>query len=539
MAVIQISKIQVRRGLQENLPQLAGGEFGWSVDEGRLWIGNGTLTEGAPEEGNTEILTVRNDRLPALRYSFVGDESGYISKTHPNPSLSVIRTIQHKLDDFVNFRDFIKDDNAREPNPNYDYTETLQRAIDQTFPNGYDLDINAGVRRVLRIPAGRWQISNITVPPYATIVGEGKASTILYANIAPHPSAVGVVTFRDSQGNIGSQTNTLTSSLPSNVSISGLSVSLSYSGRAVTLENCNNMKFEDVGFFSGNTVPVDVDISKPRTLGQISQWAWSVAMQNTVADIKNISFENCSFRDGNFGIITVGQGTHITVSNCDFENLTYGVFSEGLGVAPRVTITQSYFNNIAKNGIYAVEYSSVISSFNSFDRVGFGNATVIDSLTPSHSVFYYDSSANYSFGDLIDRTQLEEEMVPIYEVINPGPDQLRSFNAWGTALTSAGYSDLLEDGATLTSQIYVHPNQSSVIDYRISRGAESRIGTIKITHLGGSPNFDEEYTESADIAVTTSWTTSGNSLVLEWSSISVAPWVGLSANISYQSKSFV
>jgi hypothetical protein len=57
MAVIQISKIQVRRGLQENLPQLASGELGWSIDERRLYIGNGTLVEGAPEVGVTEILT--------------------------------------------------------------------------------------------------------------------------------------------------------------------------------------------------------------------------------------------------------------------------------------------------------------------------------------------------------------------------------------------------------------------------------------------------------------------------------------------------
>jgi hypothetical protein len=58
MAVIQISKIQVRRGYQENLPQLGSGEMGWSIDERRLFIGNGTLSEGAPEIGNTEILTI-------------------------------------------------------------------------------------------------------------------------------------------------------------------------------------------------------------------------------------------------------------------------------------------------------------------------------------------------------------------------------------------------------------------------------------------------------------------------------------------------
>lgn len=57
MAVIQISKIQVRRGLAENLPNLASGEFGWSIDAQRLYIGNGTVAEGAPATGLTEIFT--------------------------------------------------------------------------------------------------------------------------------------------------------------------------------------------------------------------------------------------------------------------------------------------------------------------------------------------------------------------------------------------------------------------------------------------------------------------------------------------------
>lgn len=58
MAVIQISKIQVRRGLEENLPSLAAGELGWSVDSRRLYIGNGTLSEGSPATGRTEVLTI-------------------------------------------------------------------------------------------------------------------------------------------------------------------------------------------------------------------------------------------------------------------------------------------------------------------------------------------------------------------------------------------------------------------------------------------------------------------------------------------------
>lgn len=57
MAVITVSKIQVRSGLTTDLPALDTGEFGWCVDSQRLFIGKGTLAEGAPTTGVTEILT--------------------------------------------------------------------------------------------------------------------------------------------------------------------------------------------------------------------------------------------------------------------------------------------------------------------------------------------------------------------------------------------------------------------------------------------------------------------------------------------------
>lgn len=64
MAIVQISQIKHRRGLSENGPsnglQLASAEMGWDVDTQRLYIGNGTLAEGAPAVGNTEILTVKS-----------------------------------------------------------------------------------------------------------------------------------------------------------------------------------------------------------------------------------------------------------------------------------------------------------------------------------------------------------------------------------------------------------------------------------------------------------------------------------------------
>jgi len=57
MAILQISQIQVRRGLRQDLPQLASGELGWAIDTRQLYIGNGTIAEGAPSEGLSEVLT--------------------------------------------------------------------------------------------------------------------------------------------------------------------------------------------------------------------------------------------------------------------------------------------------------------------------------------------------------------------------------------------------------------------------------------------------------------------------------------------------
>ena len=64
MAIVQISRITNRKGRQENLPQLAGAELGWSINTRQLYIGNGTLQEGAPVIGNTEILTEFSEIVP-------------------------------------------------------------------------------------------------------------------------------------------------------------------------------------------------------------------------------------------------------------------------------------------------------------------------------------------------------------------------------------------------------------------------------------------------------------------------------------------
>ena len=60
MAVVQISKIQIRRGQKNQgsgLPQLSSGELGWAIDTQELYVGNGAVSEGAPRVGYTKVLT--------------------------------------------------------------------------------------------------------------------------------------------------------------------------------------------------------------------------------------------------------------------------------------------------------------------------------------------------------------------------------------------------------------------------------------------------------------------------------------------------
>ena len=73
MAIVQVSRITNRKGLSENLPQLAGAEFGWVIDQRKLFIGNGTISEGAPAIGNTEILTQYSDIIAiSSAYTYKG-----------------------------------------------------------------------------------------------------------------------------------------------------------------------------------------------------------------------------------------------------------------------------------------------------------------------------------------------------------------------------------------------------------------------------------------------------------------------------------
>jgi Pectate lyase superfamily protein/Major tropism determinant N-terminal domain len=191
MAILQISQIQVRRGLNQDLPQLASGEFGWSLDTQQLFIGNGTLAEGAPTVGVTEILTTSSDLKSLLgSYQYKGFAAGYQAVTGVDTFHPILRTLQDKLDDIVDVRDF-----GALGNGITDDTAAINRAIQNIYLSTLN-GVNPLVQRVIHFPAGNYLISSpILVPPNCTLIGAGKNNTII--NIAGH-SAYSVIATADS-----------------------------------------------------------------------------------------------------------------------------------------------------------------------------------------------------------------------------------------------------------------------------------------------------------------------------------------------------
>jgi hypothetical protein len=520
MAVIQISKIQVRRGLQENLPQLASGELGWSIDTQRLWIGNGTLQEGAPEIGNTEILTA-GTRLPgvlAALYTFEGAEASppYLSQTGPSLSLRVERRIQDKIDEQISLRDFITGTDKT----NGDYTEALQRAIDQIYPVGYD--DSYGIRRVLHIPAGVYEISNvITVPPYASIVGDGKNSTIIRQKSA---LAEAVFKFRDSLAQVDNNLGNGSAVLPSYVRFENITLENSAINEVIIIDSASNISFNSVKF-SGPYI---------NTLSLGDQIA-GVLIQSTADRSKNITFDQCEFTRSTFGIKCIDDVVSVSISNSNFNILYQGLVLEGVVVSPRcVRVTSSVFDNVASHGIYSNNDSSSISAYNYYALVGRGDGSTMNSGAATAAILKWNTANNYSIADVFDRTLAESTVFGLTEVVTYTSATQQHYVTSGTLRVFPGSMYVIANNDTTATNLILGDSTSYIVDYVISRSTDIRVGTLKITNIGGVATYDDEYTESADIGVAVVYTTSSTDVVIEYTTTNT----GFDATVKYNLRTF-
>jgi hypothetical protein len=169
MAVVQISKIQVRRGRKlevGTVPQLSSAEMAWAVDTQELFIGNGSINEGAPFVGNTKILTEHDNILElANSYKFASDD--------PAITRSISRSLQSRLDEEVSVFSY-----GAVPDGSTDCTLAFERAFEDLFKS-----TDTTYRKILLIPNGTYLFNlpnrPLRIPSWASIRGENRNETIL------------------------------------------------------------------------------------------------------------------------------------------------------------------------------------------------------------------------------------------------------------------------------------------------------------------------------------------------------------------------
>lgn len=393
MAIVQISKIQVRRGLNENLPQLDAGEIGWSTDTQQLYIGNGEIgtPDYAPNTGRTQILTEHSDFFSFINtYIFKGTEAGYTSITGVTALSPIARSLQNKLDESISIRDFgAKGDGIT------DDTAAIQRAIQQIYVSGLEATVPS-LRRTLRIPAGNYVItSTILIPPGALIIGDGKNNTII-------TNANGTVfSTADSQYQTGGSLGTGGAQLPNNASVRDMLLATTTTGTSptFTVDSGTDLTFRGVYFKAGATTTNLVNIL------------------STVTTTYNLTFDDCTFEGGVNGIGGIGAAQSVNIINSTFTNCSSKAINIGAAMTG-VSSINNFFNGITNPlaGLAGNNYS-IGDTFSSGDyagvhtgdfRIGTGRAYTVSGATNIATLgngaglinYQITSSNSYRFGQI-------------------------------------------------------------------------------------------------------------------------------------------
>lgn len=394
MAVVQISKIQVRRGRKNTgsgIPQLASGEFGWAVDSQELYIGNGAVSEGAPAVGNTKVLT-ENDNLFTLadQYTYKAGEI----QTGASVSGPIRRTLQEKLDDIVSVRSFGGTGDGT------DQTAVLQRAIDQLYINTATKGTTQS-RVKLHIEAGTYVISNsLKLPPHATIIGAGSDKTII-KQTGDFP-IIETVNGSSTPGNYASDSSSTSLNQARHIELQGLTLeSTALNQNGLKLVSCKDSIFRDLivksTWTTGDT-PGNSHIA--------------VTMDNlsTVVGCFNNKFENVNFVGWGFGFKADDDVYENIFSNCIFDSLGYGIHlgentnvgSQGQTTGPERNIFKnSIFRDIDKNAIIFEIGQYNTSEGNKFNSVGNNGGT---SAAVAYTIIKSLVDKNISVNDWFSRT---------------------------------------------------------------------------------------------------------------------------------------
>lgn len=415
MAVVQISRVQVRRGRKNSgtsVPQLASGEMGWAIDSQELFIGNGAIQEGAPYVGNTKILTEHDNILDlALQYEYKRT-LGTI-QTGPTASRPVQRTFQERLDDTVSIRSFGAEGDGTYNTSTDIYTFTtddtlaLQRAIDELFLNNIPAGehVSESNRVVLVLEPGIFKISNsLKVPPYAVLKGAGKDKTIIVqTGDFPVFQTIGST----SEGVDGYVTllNMTTSNQPKFIEASGMTLRSTMSSAPVLLLDATvDSTFDNIKFQSSFDTETGSKVEADSCLQMR-------AKSTTDITCKNNLFTNCDFVNAGYAVTSTYDIVSNIFDNCLFYNLGEAVYFgynvtaslDGRSVGPSNNkFLNSRFDLVNERGINIIKGRNNLSQGNSYFKVGNDGGT---SRTAATSVINFEEGSNVSDNDYFQRSE--------------------------------------------------------------------------------------------------------------------------------------
>jgi hypothetical protein len=471
MAVVQISKIQVRRGQKNSnsgVPQLSSAEFAWAVDSQELFIGNGSVLEGAPYVGNTKILTEHDNILDLARgYQYASNDTSI--------TLSVSRSLQSKLDEYVSVTDF-----GAVGDGSTDCVLAFETAFTQLFRN-----VNTNYRKVLVIPNGEYLFtSDLTIPPNAIIQGETQNGAVLNigSNNIRLVTSTGLELADFASGN-----------RPQNIKVSNLTIQRT-TGQ-LSLSGIANSSFENITvlgeYILGGTVTSLA--SEPAAV------FWENGLIGT--RVTDLQFKNCLFQGNSIAIKCLQSSvydTAIKFDQCKFFVSDTAIYIQGVETqGNKWTITQCDFEEVANQAFRSTFGQGTIIQQSKFKNVGNNTATA---ATPDDVMVYFGEK----IGNVLGSCTSDRQQLANMTAANDVTAYTEVYNAVGVDFIDKNYSLIYLSDSFRPLAVFSALNKFTVINYCLRLGVHTRFGSL---HMAVS---DDLSASDNQITVTDSYTYSPN-----------------------------
>lgn len=490
MAVVSISRIQIRRGKKQagsGLPQLASGELGWAIDTQELFIGNGSVAEGAPYVGNTKLLSEHDDLFQFADTYAYKSSAGYL-QTGTTANTPVLRTLQDRLDDRVSIRSFGAFADGT------DQTLAIQRAIDQLYLNAANKGQTQS-RVELILEPGTYNISStIYLPPFATLRGAGADKTIIAAGAFV---AFQTVNETSTPGSYASDSVSTTLNQARNIKVSDLTINTD-GAPAFALQSCKDSVFSNINIQGtwqiGNTV-------------SRNNVAITLAGLSTAVTSQYNTFDNVNVSGYAYAVISDQDINNNTWNNCEFDSLWAGVvFGETtiLGTSGQLSgpyqnkISNSVFDDIISHAVYVYTGHNNTTDTNKYYNVGNDGGAPDNNRYP---VVQFNGPGGASTNDYFERSeQLGYDAAFLINV--PYTTEVA-----GLQITQFNRSHVIELGqysepARLFKLPAFGPGKGYVIDYfyRSNQVNATRNGTLNLVvdPNNNTYNITDEYDYTGD-----------------------------------------